>query len=147
MIRRLGLRRFLSRRSEDDGMVSAFTAIVFVTLLGFTGLVVDGGLALTARVQALGQAEDAARAGAQDIDLNALRFDHVVRLNPAQAQQAALDYLHGTGATGEASADQADVTVTVAVHTPTHLLMLFGVTSLTEHGTATAHAATGTNSP
>ncbi|MEY9936996.1 TadE/TadG family type IV pilus assembly protein [Streptacidiphilus sp. MAP5-3] len=141
------LRRFLDGRSGDDGMVSAFTAIVFVTLLGFTGLVVDGGLALTARVQALGQAEDAARAGAQALDLDTLRFDHAVRLNPAQAQQAALDYLHGTGATGEASANQTDVTVTVTVHTPTHLLMLFGVTSLTEHGTATAHAATGTNSP
>lgn len=128
-------------------MVSAFTAIVFVTLLGFTGLVVDGGLALTARVQALGQAEDAARAGAQAVDLESLRLDHTVRLDPDRARQAAFDYLQGTGATGEVDANQTDVTVTVIVHAPTHLLTLFGVTSLTEQGTATAHVATGTTTP
>ncbi|MEY9963380.1 hypothetical protein ABIA33_001413 [Streptacidiphilus sp. MAP12-16] len=126
----------------DQGSVTAFTAVVFLALLGFAGLVVDGGMALDARVQALGQAEDAARAGAGAIDTEALRLENLVALRPEVAQQRALDYLSGSAATGTALADTQSVTVTVTVHTPTHLLSLFGVPEITECASATAHPVT-----
>ena len=127
---------------SDQGSITAFTAVVFLALLGLAGLVVDGGMALNARVQALGQAEDAARAGAGAVDTDALRLDHTVVLRPQAAQQQALDFLAGSGATGTALADTQSITVTVTTHVSTHLLTLLGITEITESGSATAHPVT-----
>ncbi|MFC5911271.1 TadE/TadG family type IV pilus assembly protein [Streptacidiphilus monticola] len=129
------------RLRRDEGTVTAFTVTVLFALLAVTGLVVDAGRALTADVQAQGQAEDAARAGAQDIDLARLRTDGTVVLQPAQAQHTATAYLAGEGATGTATATNEQVTVAVTGTVHTTLLTLVGVTTLHVHGQATAHAA------
>ncbi|WP_042440185.1 hypothetical protein [Streptacidiphilus albus] len=130
------------RRPRDAGTVTAFTAVMVVALLAVTGLVVDGGLALTAEVKAMGQAEDAARAGAQAIDLDRLRTSGTVQLSPAAAGQAADEYLASEGATGTARATTQNVAVTVHATIHTTLLTLVGLSTLTVQADSTAHAAT-----
>ena len=49
------------------------------------GLVLDGGLTLAARERALGEAQEAARAGAQAVNLATYRQDGDLVLDPAQA--------------------------------------------------------------
>ena len=59
-----------SRLGESEsGMVTAFVVIFTVALIVMAGLVFDGGLALSVKVQAIDDAQAAARAGAQAIDL------------------------------------------------------------------------------
>lgn len=105
------------------------------------GLVADGGLALAAKVKAVGEAQEAARAGARQLDLGRLRTDHTIDLGPAAAQQAATAYLDAAGATGRVTATDQEVTVTVEREQRTQLLSLVGVGSMHESATATAHAA------
>ena len=50
------------------------------------GLVLDGGLTLAARERALGEAQEAARAGAQAVNLATYRQDGNLVLDPAQAE-------------------------------------------------------------
>ncbi|MGH8922355.1 MAG: pilus assembly protein TadG-related protein, partial [Actinomycetes bacterium] len=57
--------------ARDEGRVSAFVVTVLVAILALAGLTLDGGLALADKVRANGQAEAAARAGAQALDLGA----------------------------------------------------------------------------
>ena len=68
------------------------------------GLVLDGGLTLAARERALGEAQEAARAGAQAVNLAIYRQDGDLVLNPAQAAADADAYLASIGATGTATA-------------------------------------------
>jgi hypothetical protein len=121
-------------------MVTAFVAILACGLLVVTGLVVDGGIALTAEVTAMSQAEDAARAGAQAVDLPRLRTNRTVTLDPAAARQGAQDYLAAAGAHGSAQATTQQVTVRVTDTVHTALLTLVGIGTLTVHADATAHA-------
>src|SRR5689334_19674784 len=80
-------------RDDQNGRVSAYVVITAVAALAFGGLVLDGGLALAAKVRAMGQAQEAARAGAQEIDLAAYRADGTLRLEPSQAFAAAQNHL------------------------------------------------------
>jgi len=131
-------------RRKDEGTVTAFTVILTTALLACAGLVLDGGLALTARVRAVGLAQEAARAGAQEIDLAAYRTTGALTLRPDTAIATAQAYLTAAGATGTATATPTTVTVTVELDQPTGLLGLVGLSSLhiTGHGTAVAAANT-----
>ncbi|WSL75059.1 hypothetical protein OG403_06100 [Kitasatospora sp. NBC_01266] len=110
-------------------------------MIALLGLVADGGLALAAKVQAAGEAQEAARAGARHLDLDRLRTDHTIDLGPDAAQNAATNYLDAAGAQGRVNATADEVTVTVEHTQRTQLLSLVGVTSLHVTATATAHAA------
>lgn len=125
----------------DEGSVTAFTVTVVGALIALLGLVTDGGLALAARVKAVGEAQEAARAGARHLDLDSLRTNHIIDLGPDAAQQAAADYLAAAGATGRATATPDEVTVTVERTQRTQLLSLVGISSLHVTATATAHPA------
>jgi Flp pilus assembly protein TadG len=134
-----------ARRAADGGSVTAFTAVIVLALLACTGLAVDGGDALAAKTQALGQAQDAARAGAQQLDLAALRDHGAIALQPAAAAQAARAYLAQRGAHGTAHATTHEVATSVTSTVPTHFLSLIGLGQLTVTATGTAHAtSTGT---
>lgn len=126
-------RRPLLRRLHDDqsGRVTAFVVVIIIAVLLFAGLVLDGGLALAAKVRALGEAQEAARAGAQEIDLAAYRANGTLRLEPQQASAAARNYLAAAGHTGTVSVAGNTVHVTVTVSQPTQLLPLIGVGSIT----------------
>ncbi|KOX19284.1 hypothetical protein ADK67_33995 [Saccharothrix sp. NRRL B-16348] len=107
------------------------------------GLTLDGGLALAAKVRANGQAEAAARAGAQAIDLTTYRGSGTLRLVPAQAVANAQAHLTAEGATGTVTVSGDTVTVTVTASRPTQLLGLVGIGSLSVHGTGSAHPQRG----
>ena len=68
-------------------MVTAFVVVFTFALLLLAGLVIDGGLALAARVQAIDEAQAAARAGAQAIDLPLFRSTGQIVLDPARGQR------------------------------------------------------------
>ncbi|MEU4524740.1 pilus assembly protein TadG-related protein [Amycolatopsis sp. NPDC024027] len=138
----MGIRRVAWWRAED-GQVSAFLVVLVLGLVVLAGLGLDGGLALAAKVQATGQAESAARAGAQAIDLAAYRATGEVRLVPAEADGLARQYLAGIGATGTVTATVDTVTVTVTTSQRTQLLSLIGILSISAHGSGAAHPQRG----
>jgi hypothetical protein len=73
----------------------------------------DGGQVIRAHNAARNDAERAARAGAQEIDLDHLRATNEPRLDPAAAEAAAVDYLERAGVRGTATASYSSITVTV----------------------------------
>lgn len=130
-------------RSDEDGRVTAFVVIVVTAVLAFGGLVLDGGLALAAKVQALGEAQEAARAGAQEIDLTAYRTDGTLRLEPQQASAAAHAYLAAAGQSGTVSVAGNTVNVTVTISQPAQLLNLVGIGSISVTATGQAEPQRG----
>lgn len=131
----------------DKGLVTVFVVLMATVVVMFGGLVLDGGLALAAKVRAIGEAQEAARSGAQAIDLAAYRRDGSLRLVPAQASQRARTYLSATGDESTVRATADSVTVTVTVHQGTQLLQLLGVGTLSVTATGSAHPVRGVEAP
>ncbi|WP_091516865.1 hypothetical protein [Amycolatopsis sacchari] len=123
--------------------MSAFVVVLVSAILALAGLTLDGGLALAAKVRANGQAESAARAGAQAIDLNAYRSSGTLRLVPAQAIAMAQSHLAAEGAVGSVAISGDTVIVTITAAQPTQLLGLVGINSLSVHGQGSAHPQRG----
>jgi hypothetical protein len=134
-----------SRLRRDDGQVTAFVVVMAAALVLMIGLVLDGGLTLAARERALGQAQEAARAGAQAINLAVYRQDGDLVLNPAQAGADARAYLDRIGATGTVTATAGQVTVTVTAVQDMQILSAAGLHSITIHATASAVPERGVN--
>jgi hypothetical protein len=128
------------RARREAGFATVFTLTIFLTLLLFAGLVLDGGLALAGKVTALDEAQQAARAGAQALDLGAFRASGTTTLSPQAAITAAQDYLAHTGDTGTVQVTGESVTVSVTHAQHTQLLCLAGLNTITVHAAATATA-------
>jgi hypothetical protein len=145
IVRRLGhwLRRGNGWWAGEQGRVSAFVVTLLVAILALAGLTLDGGLALAAKIRAGGQAQAAARAGAQALDLGAYRASGAVRLVPTQATADARNYLATVGATGTVTVTADTVTVIVTATYHTQLLGLVGIPALSVHGSASAHPQRG----
>ncbi|MFI1955999.1 pilus assembly protein TadG-related protein [Streptomyces xinghaiensis] len=125
---------------EDRGQVAVFVVGVFATLWLFAGIVVDGGLALAGKARALDVAQEAARTGAQQLDLSHLRSAGDIRLVRDRAAAAARAHVAATGDNGRAQVKGNTVTVHVTHHQPTQILQLIGLRTLTVTATGTAHA-------
>jgi hypothetical protein len=128
---------------DEQGRVTAFVVLIASACLLFAGVVLDGGLALASKVQAIGQAEEAARAGAQELDLAAYRSNGTVRLNPSTAQAAAQRYLASVGATGTVSVADNTVRVRVQVRQRTQLLKIIGIDAIATTAEGRAHPDQG----
>jgi hypothetical protein len=135
------------RTGGDAGQVTPFVVTMALALLLVAGLVLDGGLALSAKVQALDTAAAAARAGAEELDLVAYRTRDVVQLDPVRAAATAQGWLASAGVIGTATATTTTVTVTVLRTSRTQLLQLIGVTELHVSATATATPVHGVTGP
>ncbi len=136
----------MARRERDDrGSVSVFYIVAITGITAIFGLVVDGGRELQAREQASSAAEQAARAGAQQIKVStSVRGDRAVA-NPAQAKNAAQLYLSAAGVTGTATLSNAGTVITVTTsvtYTPV-FLGAFGVGPSTVTDSAQARLAVG----
>lgn len=138
-------RRAQTMLRDQHGRVTAFVVVLTTACLLFAGLVLDGGLALAAKTRAIGQAQEAARAGAQELDLTTYRTTGVFRLDPTHAQLAAQRYLSTIHATGAVTVTGNTVAVTVTTRAPTQLLGLLGIheITVTGHGRAEPHQSTG----
>ena len=136
-------RRAPLRRRDEAGMVTAFVVIFTLALLLLAGLVIDGGLALAARVQAIDEAQAAARAGAQAINLPLLRSTGQIVLDPSEATADAERYLAATGHSGTVTVNGNEVTVAVSINHATQILGIAGIDQLTVSGTGSATAEQG----
>ncbi|MET9629053.1 pilus assembly protein TadG-related protein [Lentzea sp. NPDC006480] len=130
-------------RGDQHGRVSGYVVIMATAALAFGGLVLDGGLALAAKVRAMGQAQEAARAGAQEIDLAAYRADGSLRLRSDRAVTAAHDYLAAAHHTGSVSVSGNTVNVSVTISQRTKLLGLLAVDTITVTGRGEAQPQRG----
>jgi len=131
----------------DRGQVTAFVATVMLALFVLAGLVIDGGYALAARRRAIDEANGAARAGGQAVDLAAYRATGAFHLDPAGAIAAARAYMAPTGheATVAIVGDRVQVRVTIAQ--PMALLGVVGIDELTVSGRGEARSVRGPGSP
>jgi hypothetical protein len=100
------------RARSDAGSITAMTATVVAGFVLMLALVVGGGAVLRARTDAFGTAAAAARAGAQQLDEDALAQGDVV-IDFDKAAAAAQGYLATQGADGSVQVAGADVVVTV----------------------------------
>lgn len=78
-------RRWDAPAERDRGTVAMFTTIFALFVIVLAGLVVDGGLAIHARQRAADIAEEAARAAADEVDMNVLRRTGQARITDAGA--------------------------------------------------------------
>ena len=134
-------------RSGDQGQITVFTVLIMAALLLVTGLVLDAGLALSSKTQALDVAQSAARAGAQQLDVAAYRADGTLLLDRAGATAAAQRWLSTAGMTGQVTVTGTNVSVTAHTSRRTQLLSIVGVRTLSVSASATATAQRGVNTP
>ena len=123
--------------------MTAFVVVFAAAMPLFAGLVVDGGLVLAAQRRAANEAEAAARAGAQAVDIPTYRASGAFALDATKARGAALAYLAQTGHEGEATVDGDHVSVVVRFHQPMQILGLAGLGSVTVTGRGDARAERG----
>jgi hypothetical protein len=125
---------------DDAGTVTAYTVILILAVLAFAGLVLDAGLAIATKVQAVSDAQSAARAGARELDVAALRTNAVILLDATRAEATSRNWLNQAGISGTVIVTANTVTVTVATSRRTQLLQLIGLASIPVTATATAQA-------
>jgi len=106
----------------ERGSITSFVAVIAACLVLVAGMAYDGGEVVAGGARARSLADKAARAGAQAVDVDELRSTGHVVLDPEAAVAAAEDYLHRVGASGSATVDGAEVTVTVSVTVPMRIL-------------------------
>lgn len=127
-----------SRRAEDEGSITLGLVVMVVAMLVSIGLVVDGGTKIRAVEQATRVAAEAARAGAQEVDVATVQTSGTTALDPARARTAARAVLDAAGVVGEVHATRTTVSVDAAVTRHTVFLGMIGVNSVTGHGSAEA---------
>ncbi|WP_448060637.1 pilus assembly protein TadG-related protein [Cellulomonas hominis] len=126
---------------REAGSVTVFFAITVVGLLVLIGLVVDGGVKIRAAQRADAVAAEAARAAGQVVALPDVVGHQNVTVDRQGAVNAANAYLAAAGETGTVAIgpDGTTVEVTVTTSSPTTLLSLIGISTLsvTGHGEVT----------
>lgn len=128
---------------RDRGAVSTFLAVIALALLMAAGLAIDGGRKVNALREASHLADNAARAGAQAVDLDTLRSTGELLLHQDEAVSYADQYLAAVGHTATAVTVNGDIiTVTVRLTIDPVLLPTGPITV-----TATETAAAVTQAP
>jgi hypothetical protein len=128
------------RCGRDDGQVTAFTVVITVAVLALAALVLDAGLAVSTKVHAISVAQAAARAGARELDVAALRSTGTLRIDQSRANAAAHDWLGRSRMTGTVTVTGNQVSVTVTTARQTQLLHLVGISTIPITARATADA-------
>jgi len=121
----------------DAGSLTAFVAVFCLALFVLIGLVVDAGRAIAVRSAAMTDAQQAARAGAGQLSVSALRSGEI-EINQADAIHAADAYLASVGQPGTASVVGQTVTVHIATDEPTVMLGIVGIDRIVVSVTASA---------
>lgn len=130
---------------NERGSMSVFTVLFSVVVFLLAGLLVDGGAAINARLRAADVAEQAARAGADRIDVEYLRATGQVRLLDegevcARADEVISAYGTADVTPGSCSVGggQAQVTVSVKVRWNALFLGALGFPGAEMEGRSTA---------
>ncbi|GAB3971238.1 hypothetical protein GCM10029978_046050 [Actinoallomurus acanthiterrae] len=133
------------RRERERGALSIFTVVITMVVIVFFGAIVDFGQKLQARHDANIAAEEAARAGAGQVDRDrAYSHGGTFRVDRQAAIRAAQDYLHAGGYHGSVTALGARrIRVRVALTRPAIFLPVIGISTLHVQAVADADLATG----
>jgi Flp pilus assembly protein TadG len=132
----------------DQGSITLMLLALFVALIALAGIVIDGGAKLNQAENATAIAQEAARAGAGMVNQADAYSSGTFTVDPAQAITAARQYLASAGYQGTVSQPTADsIRVTVTVTSPTRVLSIIGIDSMTSTGSATASLVTGVTGP
>ncbi|MEU2200601.1 pilus assembly protein TadG-related protein [Isoptericola sp. NPDC019482] len=128
-----------SQREAERGSISVWAAIASAAMILCVGLAVDLGGQVHTLQRAHDLAQQAARAGGQELDAaHAMRGD-VIAVDVAAAKTEAHRYLNAAGATGTVQVTAGTrVTVTVTDTYDTVVLGVIGITSLGVTADATA---------
>ncbi|MBF8186701.1 flp pilus-assembly TadE/G-like family protein [Nonomuraea sp. K274] len=123
--------------------MSVFTVLFSVVVFLLAGLLVDGGAAINARLRAADVAEQAARAGADQIDVDHLRATGETRLLGEDGVCARADEIVTAQggddvARGQCAVDGEQVTVTVSVRWEAFFLSAVGFPGAEMLGEASA---------
>lgn len=146
------LRALLPSRGSR-GSITPFALIVTIALLALGGLVIDGGRQLNAKGRAVAYAQEAARAGAQAINL----LNQDAELVPDDAVRAARAFcdeamarddrlVSCTPSITESENERgnvASIAISTRVETKPILLSMFGRGAMTSSGAAVAQPITG----
>ena len=124
-------------KGDERGALSTFMAVIALALLMAAGLAVDGGRKVNALREASHLADNAARAGAQAVDLDTLRTTGELRLVPEEATARVTDYLARLGHTAEVTVAGDTITVTISL-TVEPVLLPTGPITVTATETAAA---------
>ncbi|WP_433252070.1 pilus assembly protein TadG-related protein [Streptosporangium sp. CA-135522] len=137
-------------RAAERGSMSVFTVIFSVVVFLLAGLLVDGGAAINARLRAADIAEQAARAAADQIDVEHLRATGQARLleeGTVCGKAGDIVSAHSTDdvrvAECTVGGGQAEVTVRVSVPWKAFFLSAFGFPGAETEAEATAGPDTG----
>ena len=137
------------RHDSERGAVSVYVVIIAAVLMLLAGLCIDGGRVLNTRATLADTAEQAARAGAQRVQVGELRRSGAVVFDAREARAAANAYLSSAGGTGAAGSDVTTtgntVTVTMEKDVPTFMLSLVGLSTVHITVSGSAEAETGSN--
>ncbi|MGH9920794.1 MAG: pilus assembly protein TadG-related protein [Nitrososphaerales archaeon] len=137
---------FRARHKPEVGSLTVFMAVFAVALFALVGLVVDAGRAIAAQSAAYAQAEQAARAGAGQLSVEALRSGQIA-LDPQAAIEAANAYLAAIGERGSTSVTGGVVTVKIQEVEPTVILQIIGIDKISVSAMASATNVHGVTRP
>jgi Flp pilus assembly protein TadG len=122
---------------SEEGSVTAFVALLMVAMFVLLGLVVDGGSAVSAQQSALDEAEQAARAGAGALSVDALRSGSI-QIDQQTAVATAEAFTVAAGHPGTATVSGGAVRVEIHYRIATDILGVVGITSLPVSASASA---------
>jgi Flp pilus assembly protein TadG len=129
-------------RVAERGSATIFVVAFSMVLFAGAGLAIDGGRIINERDKATDVAEQAARAGADQLDQGALRNLQVIVLDQDAAKARADSFVRTAGYAPTTRTTARSVTVRATTTYKTVLLNIVGINSLDVSGTATASQAT-----
>ncbi len=125
---------------NQRGSLSALTVCLVMAAVSLAGLVFDGGAAINEYQRLSDLAENAARAGAQEI-VGAREGD--LHIDSRAAIETSRHYLHMFGAIGEVQVTANSVTVELSGDPPIQILGSFGLHGRRIHVLRTARIVSG----
>lgn len=123
----------MNDHERGGGVLAVPGALIILSLVLLVGLGVDGVRKAQLLATATAVAEEAARAGGQELDTAALRRGQLA-LDERLARDAALDYLTRVGMTGTVTVADGTVQVQVTATRRAAFLPLIGIDELTVEG-------------
>ncbi len=117
-------------RRDEQGSATVFVIGFAIVLFLCAGLVIDGGLAINKRMRIADDAEQAARIGADSIDVNEFRRSETLVIDEPLARQRINGYMADLGYGGDQFTPDIDtdrVGIQVRDTSKTYILNLFGI--------------------
>lgn len=124
--------------TAQRGSISLWAALIAFCSIIIVGIAVDFGGQAIAEQRARTIAFEAARAGGQQLHLDALAHGRGLQPDPARARREAQDYLARAGSTGSVIVSGATITVTVQGTYRCAFLSVIGITALPANGSSSA---------